>query len=217
MKPKNGQLLHTEYTLSLSRHTHITESKQRLHKWYLWGSKVWLDLMCFYILFLAYAIRCCVLSFQNLKVEPLKRKEKKRKTGKQERVWWLERKSKKKKLPIGSLLDFTLLLNRSWDWGVFALARRVVCNLSWFFCTCEILHEIQSGTAYTDHSCSSHPICKAWGQRPQQMARSSTMLVGYLAHWRNSWSQFLKFSKDQFQFGSGSFFLKIETPFRFPF
>ncbi len=43
------------------------------------------------------------------------------------------------------------------------------------------------------------------------------MWVGYLVHWRNSWSQFLKFSKDQFQFDSGSFLLKIESPFRFPF
>jgi hypothetical protein len=29
-------------------------------------------------LFLAYAIKCCVLSFQNLKVEALQRKEKKK-------------------------------------------------------------------------------------------------------------------------------------------
>lgn len=42
------------------------------------------------------------------------------------------------------------------------------------------------------------------------------MLVGYLVHWRNSQRQFLIFLKDQFQFGSGSFLLKIETPFRFP-
>jgi hypothetical protein len=96
--PKNGWLLHTQCTLSLSlsSHTHtcITESKQPLHKSYLWGFKsLAVPQVVLHILFLAYAIRCCVLYFRNLKVEALKRKEKKRKTGKKERVWCLEGKS----------------------------------------------------------------------------------------------------------------------------
>jgi len=97
---------HRVHTISLSSHTHthITESKQRLHKWYLWGSKVWLGLMCFYILFfsLCNQVLCVVLS----KLE-------------------------------------------SWGWEVFALARRVVCNLGWSSCICGILNEIQGWLTQT--------------------------------------------------------------------
>jgi hypothetical protein len=57
----------------------------------------------------------------------------KRKTGEKERVWCLEGESKKKKLPIGSLLDFTCVIEYESGMGIFAFARRVVCNLSWFF------------------------------------------------------------------------------------
>jgi hypothetical protein len=94
-----------------------------------------------------------------LKFEALKGEGKKN-WGKSEGLV-LRGKKPKEKASHRKPLGFHVLLNMSWGWGVFALAGPVVCNLSWFFFTCGILHEIQSGMAYTDHSCSSHSICKA--------------------------------------------------------
>ncbi len=65
------------------------------------------------------------MSFRNLKVEELKKKEKTNWEKSEGLV--LRGKKQIEKASHRKPLGFHVLLNTSWGWGVFALARPVVC------------------------------------------------------------------------------------------